>query len=1175
MQYSFPKASQINLTINGTQAIDKITGTPSSAEWVNDTKIVAPRTGTLHYNFSSNFTGGIMIYAQSEIKLTNETNAEGSFIAKWNDEIVNWNVTIANITYPEISDVSSYEKYVNYSFPSTWNVSKIFNGTGTDDEITDGINYTQNNRKICYFGTSNSTFWLNATDLNHVTSVGAYNFTDNQTWNPYYMNETLYINSTYTLTESGNNSLIIYDPNNNSLSSYEKVAMNNFTDHTWKINDDSNVEGIHHLKVIVKTPMEVGINFTDVNCQKNPTNLTIVTNSSFQVNPGTNVEISIFYNDTRHDDPISNANITTDWSALFGGYSWNDFGNGYYNITFYTDAAISGTHNATIDALRWGFEDGIIEIEIEIISGAGTTTKLIDNYYDNGTVNFSTPNPFPDDGLFPHSRPIRIDYRQSVGNGIKGASITAIPSWRVEALQFIDRFTIQEGYYDILIDTSGLSSFSNYSDIYWVNYTISKTGYDTALGSFFINVTRINETYLELDTTGFNTLECYEGEEVDIACSFMDLYHEQPIIFDEENPGTVNWMIYNESDPGSYIIEPQEMERSIVEYQDTIKPYQFNLAPGLYNVTIETNALKDYVNFSKNISLFVKDKLNTTLTFNYTVDPGNELRVGAEISITAHLVIENQSLPQGSQLYNGTNKVINFAYENDTYPLVTNAEGKATLDLIITQYDHDNNFSVNITYDGTEQIDAAINTTLCNLTVLNKYNVSMTVAVSTSEVIVGDPIKVTVGLFIEGPNTPLANRTILVIVMFDHSSENIIVEEDVTNAQGYVTLTIIIPIDAGYIQVYAQFAGESTINNGQSAISANIKVLSTLEIIIENLWWMILIAAVAVGGILAYYRGIRVPRRKRLLKKQKTITNKILDSQNLVHILIMIKQSGQNIYNESFGEHVINPDLISGFLTAIKAFQQEIKVKKRKLAADETGFELNYAQFKILLMDGVYINVALVLNRNPTSELKQALSLFITKFEQRHVVDIKQWNGALSPFKNTHELLDDVLNLKYQNPLTIEKYDTKSVGPLEQVLCLMAENLQEKKKYFTIEDLNDRTRNSRPEPVHEIMYSINSLINRNIFKIQSKEFYQKIKEEKKLNLDSIMDKMQLSKKAPIALKLNEIDSETTSSWFYPVGKHPYPYCGFRPGCHGVFILRNGLYLQQHTHRPSQCHIRAP
>jgi len=172
---------------------------------------------------------------------------------------------------------------------------------------------------------------------------------------------------------------------------------------------------------------------------------------------------------------------------------------------------------------------------------------------------------------------------------------------------------------------------------------------------------------------------------------------------------------------------------------------------------------------------------------------------------------------------------------------------------------------------------------------------------------------------------------------------------------------------------------------------------------------------------------------------------------------------------------------------------------------------ISYAQFRILLMEGIYISVALILKDKPTPELKQSLSLFITRFEQKHVNKIKQWDGSLAPFRNASELLDRVINLKYQHPLIIEKYNPKSLGPLEQVLCLIAENLQERKKYFTIGDIADKTRDTRPEPSYEIMYDIDSLINKKIFKVQPKEFVEQIKaEEEALDLDSLISSMHIS-----------------------------------------------------------------
>ncbi|MHA1797201.1 MAG: hypothetical protein ACTSVY_02025, partial [Candidatus Helarchaeota archaeon] len=1094
---SYPRPSQINLNINGTLVSDKGWSTSSYlGEWINNSKLIPNPSGSIFLNVTSNFSSGIEFHVVNTMSLLNETTSIATFLARWNDPIVNWNITLRNITYPDLKDALSYLSFVNISLPTTWNVSHVLNETDTPTPIL-WNNYTLNHRKLLYFRSSNGSFRVNATDLNHLNVINDFNITDNLTHASYYMNDTLLINYTYGITELGNATLFVYSPSNVSLQSYRKLTQDNYTEHAWKINNDSNEEGVHHLKVLIKTLMEVGLNFTDINCLRVPTNLTLMTNTSLSVSPGTPVKISVFYNDTLHDDPINNASLLSNWSSLYGGYSWQPFGpaSGYYNITFYTDSAVPGVHVVSVQLFKSGFENGTLDIQITIEGAIATYTNLVAYYetrlHQGIQKNFSNPDPYPND-----EKPIRVEYRElSSGVGITGALVTAIPDWSINQFSSIG---VGDGIYEISIDTTDLAAFDNESDIHYVNYTISKTGFDTIASSFWINVTRINETYLYIDTTGFDNLECYQGEQVDLACGFTDLYHGSPILFDETNPGNISWMIYNESNPGQYLIEPTLMERSIWEYQSIVDVKSHELSAGYYNVTIKTNAEKDYVNFSKNISLHVKDNLNTTLSISYQSTPESELRVGCEITVQAHLTIENQSNPQGSQIYNASNFDIKFMYKNQTYNEKTNMNGIAIFTVTLTEYDYLNNLTINVTYDGNSQIDPVFNDSILNLSVLPKHEVTMTISVSPSEILVGSSIQVIIGLFYEDTGLPISNMTIKVILTFNLATLEPIIEYGITDETGVARIGIMIPDRVGtadYLEVQGIFDGGDIISSGHTSLSSKIRVLTPLKILFENLWWILLIIGGGVAAIIGYHRGVRVPRRRKFIEKQKKIASAIVDSQNLVHLIIILKEAGQSIYSQTIGDVKLNPDLISGFLTAIAAFQSEVKLKMSR-AKEQQGFELNYADFKVLLMDGFYVNVALILNDRPSNELRHSLSLFITKFEQKYYANLKDWDGSLKVFRNASELVEKVFDISYQHSFTIGKYSIRNLNPLEQVLTLIAENINDQQGYFYLSDVIKRTEQTRPEPKYEILYYLNELIKKQVFKKQDKEVIETLKKER-------------------------------------------------------------------------------
>ena len=70
--------------------------------------------------------------------------------------------------------------------------------------------------------------------------------------------------------------------------------------------------------------------------------------------------------------------------------------------------------------------------------------------------------------------------------------------------------------------------------------------------------------------------------------------------------------------------------------------------------------------------------------------------------------------------------------------------------------------------------------------------------------------------------------------------------------------------------------------------------------------------------------GIVVPKKReksRVLKEVKTIFD---DAINLEHVLVLYKGTGTCIYFKSFGSEGIDPELISGFITAICSFGKDL-----------------------------------------------------------------------------------------------------------------------------------------------------------------------------------------------------------------------------------------------------------
>ncbi|NVM31539.1 MAG: hypothetical protein HWN65_22065 [Candidatus Helarchaeota archaeon] len=125
----------------------------------------------------------------------------------------------------------------------------------------------------------------------------------------------------------------------------------------------------------------------------------------------------------------------------------------------------------------------------------------------------------------------------------------------------------------------------------------------------------------------------------------------------------------------------------------------------------------------------------------------------------------------------------------------------------------------------------------------------------------------------------------------------------------------------------------------------------------------------------------------------------------LRYLLIIHRNMGTALFHRKLGTWEINPDLISGFLTAIGSFGSEIKSKSvpiRKMA---------YKEFEIILNQGELVVAALILDGNSSEWHELKLAEFTKEFEREFQENLKVWTGELTQFKSAGLMVDRVFEL--------------------------------------------------------------------------------------------------------------------------------------------------------------------
>ncbi|NHI92001.1 MAG: hypothetical protein EAX96_05820, partial [Candidatus Lokiarchaeota archaeon] len=124
------------------------------------------------------------------------------------------------------------------------------------------------------------------------------------------------------------------------------------------------------------------------------------------------------------------------------------------------------------------------------------------------------------------------------------------------------------------------------------------------------------------------------------------------------------------------------------------------------------------------------------------------------------------------------------------------------------------------------------------------------------------------------------------------------------------------------------------------------------------------------------------------------------------YMMIINKESGVTMYQRSFFETKLDPDLISGFLTAIQSFGLELSTEESSMK------KLVYRDFQIELEDGDYVRAALIMEGEVTQFLMRSLLKFVNRFERTFAEHLENWDGRLQQFEDADKIVDEEFEIE-------------------------------------------------------------------------------------------------------------------------------------------------------------------
>jgi len=636
-----------------------------------------------------------------------------------------------------------------------------------------------------------------------------------------------------------------------------------------------------------------------------------------------------------------------------------------------------------------------------------------------------------------------FNYSDVLTNPIEGAIINVVslpPGFSYNA--------IEEGLgnYSINLFTSGvIASATPYTCI----FNISSTGNQTQNITFNIRIIAVqtdisilsfSDTLIRKD--GLNQTVIFYFNDTDTNSPINGLIDSDLYVKDNQTGTQRPIWLYSTATEGEYIlnISISALESGWVQFEINV-----SLLPN-YDWSIEYLVFYLRGNFTQIHLISVSDpggQLTPQGAYNFTIFEGSDITT--ELNMT--------DLEYNNTLVSTLADSYTVRYQN----LNTAASGIIASSFQIAALNHRGsittsnpalvigNYEINITINKLNYEEASF---VLNLTVIQKYQARLTI-IKPENVNAGLPFKIIIKAEYYNASVWLPiEDSFITFIPYYNGIAGTSLGPYLTNSTGEVEVEIPTYSDTRTLNLTIQL--NSAYYRQESSIEiSDIEVIPLLpglsfEALIP---YFIIIGAIVVlvGGSIIVYRRIILPKKRRkpsVLEGVKTIFD---DAINLEYLFVLFKKTGSCILYKSFVSEEIHPILISGFISEICSFGKDLDYQEKvnKITSDDKT---------LLLSDGEYVRVALILNKEVSTIFHRNLIEFLHSFEKNYAIELQNWEWQFNVFINAGTLIDEKLNISINLPHEIA-YDISSIKPLKNpyskdVLKIANELVEESERNF-------------------------------------------------------------------------------------------------------------------------------
>ncbi|MFX1445377.1 MAG: hypothetical protein ACFFHV_18325 [Promethearchaeota archaeon] len=227
---------------------------------------------------------------------------------------------------------------------------------------------------------------------------------------------------------------------------------------------------------------------------------------------------------------------------------------------------------------------------------------------------------------------------------------------------------------------------------------------------------------------------------------------------------------------------------------------------------------------------------------------------------------------------------------------------------------------------------------------------------------------------------------------------------------------------------------------------------------------------------------------KRIQMFRDLIWQKFLDVLNIKHILLMAKESGLLIANYPISGAGVDVELLTGFLQANITFSESGENSNySNNVANHHFYELQYKTFNVILRNGKYIRICLVLDHKASESLKSLIIEFLQKYEVIYKDNLIKvvTTGALES-DNTIDFITEFFNVKLVFPMVLthtflpDVLDSINENYIQNAVIKLAREYLAAKQFFFIYNLLNEVKKIVDIDAKIILYEIYQLLIMNV-----------------------------------------------------------------------------------------------